>query len=130
MVSESLSFDIVPSSTPCGGPGAPGRVRVLNPSYKFETLGQGRVLRQVSGFRRPSVKVPGPEGMAQRAELGAHVQDREVGGSGVRGEILVDGTDRARALSNGGGNPLHGSQPHIADGEDPRCRGLERQRLP
>ena len=51
-------------------------------------------------------------------------------GSGVCGEILVDGANRARPLSDRGGNPLHGSQPHIADGKDPGCRGLERQRLP
>src|ERR1700733_1348183 len=60
MVSESLSFDIVPSSTPCGGPAGPGRVRVPNPSYKFESLQVGRGLRQVLDSKTP-VELPRPE---------------------------------------------------------------------
>src|SRR5450631_1175536 len=49
--------------------------------------------------------------------------------SGVHGEILVNCPHSARTFSNGCGDPLHRSQPDIADGEYSGCRGLERQRI-
>jgi hypothetical protein len=42
----------------------------------------------------------------------------------------VDCPHGARTLTNGSRDSFHGARPNVAYGEDARCRGLERQRLP
>src|SRR5512142_802799 len=40
------------------------------------------------------------------------------------GQCEVDRPDRARALADGGGNPLHRPRPHVTGGEDTGHAGL------
>src|ERR1035438_3698974 len=53
MVSESLSFDIVPSSTPVGGPAPPGRVRVLNTNTCLVSTPCSWAMRAIKAWMKP-----------------------------------------------------------------------------